>query len=598
MSKHWRRATGSPRRHNRFKAPPEEANILKDSRTLGLSARKRILVADAEARVCDLLAPILRSEGCEVVSASDCAQTYRLLAEDAFDLLFIDLDLPGGGAEAVLRHVQTHSPSARGVILTADGSAETVLTGLRAGAFDCLTKPLHADEIRRVVERARRSSESGGEGAAGSRSAAPARGGLSRPKGIRRLIGKSGGMRALNGLIAAVAPSDSTVLIRGESGTGKELVARALHNLSPRCRGPLVPVNCGAIPEELLESELFGHVKGSFTGAVSSRPGRFMLANGGTIFLDEIGDMSPKLQVKVLRVLQEQEVEPVGSAEAVRVDVRILAATNVDLERAVEEKLFREDLYYRLNVIPIEVPPLRERIEDVPCLVDHFIKRLNQNQPRPLEGFAPAAIERLQQFPWPGNVRELENLVERMCVLAREPLVEIDDLPLKFHHPEAARRRLAFAAPSDAPASTGAPSAASIASVASAGESAGSAPAGVPLGFFQPPAPPVGVRASEGVNFEERLQIGTVRTAGEPIPSAATPTPLASPPGADLSAPFAFPREGTDLNQLVDRFERQLILEALGRSGGVKSRAAELLGVKRTTLVEKMKKKNIVFERK
>ena len=577
---------------------PEGAEILRDSRTLEPSARQRILVADAEPRVGDLLAPILRSEGCDVSCASDCAQTYRLLAGDAFDLVFVDLRLPGGGAEPVLRHVQTHSPGVRGVILAADGSAETILAGLRAGAFDFLTKPLHADEIRCVVERARRSSESGAEGAFRSGSRAPARGGPSRSRGIRRLIGKSRRMRALNDLIAAVAPSDSTVLIRGESGTGKELVARALHNLSPRCRGPLVPVNCGAIPEELLESELFGHVKGSFTGAVSSRPGRFMLADGGTIFLDEIGDMSPKLQVKVLRVLQEQEVEPVGSAEAVRVNVRVLAATNVDLERAVEEKRFREDLYYRLNVIPIEVPPLRERIEDVPCLVDHFIKRLNQHQPRPLEGFAPVAVERLQMFPWPGNVRELENLVERMCVLAREPLVEVDDLPEKFHHPEAARRRLSFAAPSGPSASPGGSTAASFASAASAGESAGPPPTGVPFGFFQPPAAPVGVRGTEGVNLEERLQIGTVRAAGEQVHSPSTPPPLAFSSGADFSAPFGVLREGTDLNELVDRFERQLILEGLERSGGVKSRAAELLGIKRTTLVEKMKKKNIVFSRK
>jgi transcriptional regulator with GAF, ATPase, and Fis domain len=358
-------------------------------------------------------------------------------------------------------------------------------------------------------------------------------------------------MHALDTLITTVANSASTVLIRGESGTGKELVARALHSHSPRSNRPLIPVNCGAIPEDLLESELFGHVRGSFTGAMNDRVGRFVMADGGTIFLDEIGDMSPKLQVKVLRVLQEQEVEPVGSAETIKVNVRILAATNVDLERAVEEKRFREDLYYRLNVIPITVPPLRERTDDIPLLIDHFIKCFNQKQPRRIEGFSSEAVEILKNYPWPGNVRELENLVERMTILAEGSVVVPDDLPEKFH---AGLR----------------------------GDRA-----------FQPAVPHV----EKGINVAERIAMFSK--------DVAAPSHGFSAMMADLETLRQVPFTDNDgngpqrqnLNDLIDRFEREMILKALQHSNGVKNRAAHLLGIKRTTLVEKMKKKNISFQR-
>jgi transcriptional regulator with GAF, ATPase, and Fis domain len=314
----------------------------------------------------------------------------------------------------------------------------------------------------------------------------------------------------------------------------------------------MVPVNCGAIPEDLLESELFGHVKGSFTGAMNDRVGRFVMADGGTIFLDEIGDMSPKLQVKVLRVLQEQYVEPVGSAETIRVDVRILAATNVDLEKAVEEKRFREDLYYRLNVIPIHVAPFRERLEDLPLLIDHFIKCFNQRQPRRLDGFAPETIEILRNYDWPGNVRELENLVERMTILSCNSIVIPDDLPEKFQRARAVSERAVFS-----------------------------------LGAF-------GRAASSGGRVESDGRAADQSQAGGLNPRAA---------GASTAGAPGFLLEGGDgagpanLNDLVDRFEREMIVKALQRSNGVKNRAAQMLGIKRTTLVEKMKKKNIVFKR-
>ncbi|OPZ22619.1 MAG: Transcriptional regulatory protein ZraR [candidate division BRC1 bacterium ADurb.BinA364] len=319
---------------------------------------------------------------------------------------------------------------------------------------------------------------------------------------IETIIGSSPATAQVCNLILTVAESDSTVLLLGDSGTGKELAARAIHRHSRRARRPLIAVNCAAIPENLLESELFGHVRGSFTGAIANRPGRFSLADGGTIFLDEIGDMTPKLQVKVLRVLQEQEFEAVGATETTRVNVRVIAATNQDLEARVKEKKFREDLFYRLNVIPIRMPSLRERIDDIPELIDHFIARFNQESGSRLSGASAEALALMRQYPWPGNIRELENLIERLSVLVGEGEIGAQDLPEKFH---------------------------------GGGDS--------------------------------------------PLPG-------------DL---FAIPPDGVDLNKMVDEYETRLILQALRKSNGVKNQAAKLLRIKRTTLVEKMKKKNIQF---
>ncbi|MEK6711553.1 MAG: sigma-54 dependent transcriptional regulator [Nitrospinota bacterium] len=317
------------------------------------------------------------------------------------------------------------------------------------------------------------------------------------------ILGRSPVIRKVFDLITKVGVTASTILISGESGTGKELVCRAIHRTSGRARGPLIPVNCGAIPEELLESELFGHEKGAFTGATAAREGRFQMADGGTIFLDEVSEMSPKLQVKLLRVLQESEFERVGGNKTIRVDARIVAATNCDLEKSVASGRFREDLYYRLNVIPIHLPPLRERQGDIPLLVQDFVRRFQEKGLTTLRAVHPAAMAALAAYAWPGNVRELENLIERMAILTERPDLRLEDLPERFR-----------------------------------------------------PAAPAG---------EARREVGSL----------------------DI------PEEGIDLREFMDRIENQLIERALEMSGGVKNRAAQLLGLNRTTLVEKLKKKNL-----
>lgn len=494
-------------------------------------ALSQILVVDDEPQVRNLIATILRNDGHQVETADSCEEACTLLSSDEYDLVFTDLRMTRGSGIDVLRHIRKRNLGALGIVVTGYGTFDSAIEALRMGAFDYLTKPIHLDEIRQLTRKALEVKK--------NRTApvvSPVHAPMARNSHIRTLIGKSEKMRALNALISTVANSSTTVLIQGESGTGKELVARALHNQSPRAEKPLIPVNCGAIPEELLESELFGHVKGSFTGATNDRVGRFVLADGGTIFLDEIGDMSPKLQVKVLRVLQEQYVEPVGSAETIKVNVRVLAATNVDLEKAVEEKRFREDLYYRLNVIPIVVPPLRDRLEDLSLLVSHFVKCFNLKHPRKLEGFAPEALEILRSYSWPGNIRELENLVERMSVLSTGAVVAPSDLPEKFR----------------------------CISVSS--------PVGTQQELFANRVEGV-VAQSEELDEEDELLDAETGNGG--VASA----------------------DGVNLTDMVDRFERDMIIKALEKSNGVKNRAAQILGIKRTTLVEKMKKKNIVFRR-
>ncbi|HPS01303.1 MAG TPA: sigma-54 dependent transcriptional regulator [Candidatus Sumerlaeota bacterium] len=588
---------------------------------------KRVLVVDDQPQACELLARLLRAEDCEVTAACSTQEAQRLLLENDFLVCFVNLHLTGGDGLEVLRFCHRESVNVPAILLTSHACAESAIQALRMGAADYLTKPLHADEVRAALQRvveARLALEAEPAG-----SVEPVEEALPDDRRTsKRLVGKSRRMQVLRDLIQTVAASSSTVLIRGESGTGKELIAQALHHLSPRARKPLIPVNCGAIPEDLLESELFGHVRGSFTGAISDRPGRFVLANGGTIFLDEIGDMSPKLQVKVLRVLQEQELEPVGGAEIIRVDVRVVAATNVDLEHAVETRRFREDLYYRLNVIPIEAPPLREHIEDLPLLARHFLKAFNKRQPRHVEDFSAEVLEALKRYPWPGNVRELENLVERMTILARGSMVEMDDLPERFRPQPATAvsrgdmqarfapvsHRFEASGPSEAAALFAAasgnrivPAVATYGETSPPGAFAPSLPSpvsGIPYPFYHPSAASPGTRAQEGVTVEERF---SMNTAPHSLPYAAAGFPEAGgvPPvfgGAEqagsvlpLSIAAGSP---VDLGDLVDEYERRLIVDALEKSNGVKSRAAKILGIKRTTLVEKMKKKNIAFEKK
>lgn len=370
------------------------------------------------------------------------------------------------------------------------------------------------------------------------------------------IIGKSSCMLKLFKMIERVASANSTILIQGESGTGKELIARAVHNLSPRKDQPLVPVNCGAIPEDLLESELFGHVRGAFTGAANTRVGRFELANGGTLFLDEIGDMSPKLQVKMLRVLQEKIVEPVGAVKPVRVDVRVIAATHKDLEKEVAEKRFREDLFYRLNVVPIHVPALRERHGDIPLLVNHFLERSIKLHERPRVNVEREIMEIFQHYPWPGNVRELENLIERLTILS-DGSVQYDDLPPKIRSfvpagAEAPAREADKEFPfQDRPILTPAPLPETDADTDRDGESDGDG------------------ETDGGLEAVSRMIAASTQ---------------------DLSQKIL---QGLDFNGAVASFENQLILSALDSTGWNKNKAARLLNLNRTTLVEKIKKKGL-----
>jgi len=451
----------------------------------------RILLVEDEVGQREALARSLKREGYRVRAAADGERALEALAQAPYDLVLTDLRLPGLDGLQVLRAAKEANPETAVVLLTGFPGVESSLVAVRLGASEYLVKPVDlerlSDVVRRVlVTRARRPRP--------------------RPEDLERfrrqwpyLVGESPAMLRVFEMIERVAPTLSTVLITGETGTGKELIARALHEQSPRRSQPLVTVNCGAIPEELLESELFGHVRGAFTGAVYAQTGKFEAANGGTIFLDEIGAMTLKLQVKMLRILQEREFHPVGGTQAIKVDVRIIAASNQDLETAVAQGRFREDLYYRLNVVPIIIPPLRERVEDIPKLVQHFLGIFNRRVCAAVEGVEAQAMERLLAWSWRGNVRELENLIERLVILKGQGRLERHDLP---------------------------------------------------PGYLQDP-PPAGSR----------------------------PAPLGP--------------EGLDLHAEVERFETALLLQALERTNWNKNRAAQLLGLNRTTLVEKLKRKKL-----
>ncbi|MBU2550723.1 MAG: sigma-54 dependent transcriptional regulator [Proteobacteria bacterium] len=373
--------------------------------------------------------------------------------------------------------------------MSEDPSLKAARSALRAGAYDYLPLPLDENEFSDCLERILEEEAE----PAGLPPAGPV------PGRFDHIVGQSQAIRSVFRLVEKVADTDSTVMIYGESGTGKELIARALHQHSRRRDMPLIPVNCGAIPEELLESELFGHEKGAFTSAIRMRIGRFEMASGGTIFLDEIADMSPKLQVKILRVLQEQQFERIGGSKTINVDIRVITATNKNLRQAMEHGRFREDLFYRLNVIPMTVPPLRERQADIPLLIEHFLHQFHLNKGSRAKSIDHETMARLMAYPWPGNIRELENLVERMVILAENETLTVVDLP--------ARIREAVAAPGQ--------------------------------------------------------------------------------------APVEIPEEGIDFNQVVSDFEDQLLLQALEKAGWVKNKAANLLKLNRTTLVEKLKKKKI-----
>jgi two-component system, NtrC family, nitrogen regulation response regulator GlnG len=466
----------------------------------------RILIADDESTIRFVLREALEGADHEVVEAADGNQAAQRLSSERFDLAFIDIRMPGPGGLELLDQLAARGPDAPGVvIMTAQNTFGNAIEAMKRGAFDYLTKPFDLAEVGALVEKAERLRGLRSEVATLRRRVGEVF------RGGEALVGPSPAMVQTFKTIGRVALSEVVVLIRGESGTGKELVARAIHYHSKRREGPFVAVNMSAIPKELTEAELFGHERGSFTGAVESRAGRFRDAHGGTLLLDEIGDLDLPLQGKLLRVLQEREVTPVGGRKAVPIDVRILAATHQDLEKAIREGRFREDLYFRLNVVPITIPPLRERREDIPALVHHFVERFAIELGVPTRWPTESALARLVRHAWPGNVRELENAIKRALVLASRDVITDEDVELATQ-----------------------------------------------------PVPISGGDWTELVRSELRELLGSGSPEAE---------------HADQKGPYW---------TFVEKLERAVISEALGRSGGNQIRAARLLGINRNTLRKKL----------
>jgi two-component system response regulator PilR (NtrC family) len=371
-----------------------------------------------------LLEIALGKEGYRLTLAESGKKATEIFDKSSYDLVISDIKMPDMSGVEVLRHIKETDPSVPVIMVTAYASAETAVEALRLGAYDYLTKPFKLEELKANIRNALEKVRLKRENETLKRE-------LKKTQGLDSMLGGSRVMLELFEHIKSVATTNSTVLITGESGTGKELAAKAIHVRSPRAEEPFVSINCGAVPETLLESELFGHLKGSFTGATANHKGLFEVAHRGTILLDEIAEMSPTMQVKFLRVLQEKKIRRIGSTEELEVDVRILAATNKDLERGVQDRSFREDLFYRLNVIPIHMPPLRERREDIPILATHFLAKASASTKKNLTKIADEAMERLQAYDWPGNVRELENVIERAVALEPTGVVLPERLPEK-----------------------------------------------------------------------------------------------------------------------------------------------------------------------
>lgn len=384
---------------------------------------EKILVVDDEPGMRSLLSKVLSKEGCFVTACERGEDALECVAGDDFDLAVLDIEMPGMNGIELLKRLKDKAPGLHVVMITAYGSLQSAVDAMRLGAYDYLTKPFEMEEIKLVVAKALEHERLVSENRALHEE-------LEQNYGFTGIIGKSPRMEEVYDMVRQVASTNASVLIQGESGTGKELIARSIHYNSRRKERPLVALNCAALAEGVLESELFGHEKGAFTGAVKRKTGRFELAHHGTLFLDEIGDIPVPTQIKLLRVLQEHEFERVGGEKTIKVDARIIAATNRDLLTAVREGRFREDLYYRLNVVTVNLPPLRERREDVPALADHFLDRFAKETGRRIEGIEPAAMELLVRYDWPGNVRELENIIERAVVLEKGPEVSPASLPL------------------------------------------------------------------------------------------------------------------------------------------------------------------------
>jgi two-component system NtrC family response regulator len=393
-----------------------------------VTAPFRVLVVDDEPAQRELVSGYLRRQGFEVTTAPDGTAALERFRAEPVDAILTDQKMPGLSGLALLEAARAIDPEVAVILMTAYGTIEHAVSAMKSGATDYLTKPLNLEELRHRLGRAR-------EHRALREENRQLRAALQARHRIEGIVGESGAMQEVLSLVHRVAASDATVLIRGESGTGKELIAKAIHHASGRAAGPLVRVNCAALPETLLESELFGHEKGAFTGATAMRQGRFEAAQGGSLFLDEIGDLPLHLQVKLLRVLQEREIERLGSSRSIAVDVRLLAATHRDLEAAVRAHTFREDLYYRINVVTVTIPPLRDRRSDIPVLLEHFLARFARDNDKTIRGFTAEAREALLRYDYPGNVRELENLVERGVVLTRDDVIGLGDLPLVVREP-------------------------------------------------------------------------------------------------------------------------------------------------------------------
>lgn len=453
---------------------------------------RHLLIVEDEAALREVVAERLAEQGYDVVQAANGEEAVDRLAEFAFDIVVTDLRLPGIDGGKVLEAAVSRYPDIIGIVVTGYGTVKDAVAAIKRGATDFVTKPFQFDELLHVLDSALEQRRLKSENAY-------LRSQLERRYSFEGIVGRSRPMRDLFQLLETVSVTNSTILVSGETGTGKELVARAIHHNSPRRGNQFVAINCSAIPETLLEAELFGHVRGAFTGAVGNRVGRFEQAHKGTLLLDEVGTMSGPLQMKLLRALQEREVERVGDSRTIKVDVRVIAATNSDLTKLVAAGKFREDLYYRLNVIPVRLPPLRDRREDIPLLVQHFLDRFCRElgPPRPTMTVSQQAMRRLMAYEWPGNVRQLENALERAVALsAGRTQIELADLPPELQEL------------SDAP--------------------------------------------SSGV--------------------------------------FSLPEDGIDFHEYVGNVERELIRQSLERTGGNKGRAAQLLNLKRTTLVEKLKR--------
>jgi len=454
-----------------------------------------ILVVEDDEGVQSLFRRLLTQEGHQVTVVGNGQDAIRAAREIPVHVLLTDLKLPDIDGLTVLERILQIDSKVIGIVMTGYGSIDGAVKAMKAGAFDFLTKPFDNEAVIAVINKALAAHRRGLD-TCGSRKS------VRVPYQAEQLVGTSEPIKCVLDFVSKVADHDSTVLIQGESGTGKELVAQMLHFNSIRKDRPFVPVNCGAIPENLLESELFGHEKGAFTGAAHTRIGRFEMAHGGTIFLDEIGELSLGLQVKLLRVLQERSFERVGGTKTIDVDVRVVAATNQDLEQAVQQKRFRQDLYYRLNVIPITTPSLKERRSDIPQLVNHFMERLNRTKQTSITGCSPEAMTCLMGHHWPGNIRELENMIERLVVLKQSGTIEVSDLPEHVF-----------------PRST---------------------------------------------------------------------------PSDQIEEPFiGFTDQGVSLSRELEQLEHRLIVGALRRANGITSKAAQLLQVNRTTLVEKLKRKGL-----